>query len=72
MTAKKTKYAKLLGKIRECGLTHADLAEKIGIHKGTLSAKLNNQFSFTVKEILAIGAALNIPQNEIGDYFFTD
>lgn len=72
MTAKKLNYAKLLGKIRECGLTQADLAEKIGIHKGTLSAKLNNQFSFTIKEMLAIGEVLEIPQGELGDYFFAE
>ena len=63
-------YSKLLGRIRECGFTQAELAKKIGINKGTLSAKLNNQFFFTTKEILAIGTALNIPKSEIGDYFF--
>lgn len=72
MKTKKVKYAKLLGKIRECGLTQAELANKIGVHKGTLSAKLNDQFSFTIKEMLAIGAALNIPGNELGDYFFVN
>ena len=65
-------YSKLLGRIRECGFTQAELAQKIGINKGTLSAKLNNQFFFTTKEILAIGAVLNISKSEIGDYFFTE
>ena len=64
------KYSKLLGKIKECGFTQAVLAERIGINKATLSAKLNGKFSFTVKEMLDIGMALNIPKNEIGDYFF--
>lgn len=68
----KAKYSRLLGKIRECGFTQEQLAKKIGINKGTLSAKLNNQFSFTVKEILAIGAALNIPKGEISEYFFVE
>lgn len=68
----KYNYSKLLGRIRECGFTQAELAKIIGINKGTLSAKLNNQFCFTTKEILAIGATLNIPKSEIGDYFFTE
>ncbi len=63
-------YSKLRGRIRECGLTQAQLAESIGIHKGTLSAKLNGQFAFTADEMLSIGAKLNIPENEIGSYFF--
>ena len=68
----KLKYSKLLGKIKECDLTQETLAKKIGINKATLSAKLNGKFSFTVKEMLAIGMALNIPKGEIGDYFFTE
>lgn len=65
-------YSKLRGKIRECGLTQKQLAEAIHISKATLSAKLNGQFAFTQKEILSIGAELNIPKNELGDYFFAE
>jgi transcriptional regulator with XRE-family HTH domain len=65
-------YAKLLGRIRECGFTQNSLAKKIGINKGTLSAKLNNQFAFTVTEMNAIRKALNIPKGEIGIYFFDE
>lgn len=65
-------YAKLLGRIRECGLTQRFLAKKIGINEGTLSAKLNNQFAFTVTEMNAICKALDIPKSEIGVYFFDE
>lgn len=68
----KPKYSKLLGKIKECDLTQEILAKKIGINKATLNAKLKGKFSFTVKEMLAIGMELNIPKNEIGDYFFAE
>ncbi len=68
----KFNYSKLRGKIRECNLTQEQLAEAIRINKGTLSAKLNGQFAFTTTEMLSIGAALNIPKNELGDYFFTE
>ena len=64
--------SKLRGRIREYGLTQEQLAKAVGIHKGTLSAKLNGQYSFTASEMLSIGEALNIPANEIGNYFFTE
>ena len=66
----KFNYSKLLGRIRECGFTQGQLAEAIGISKTTLSAKLNNQFYFTTKEMYAIGEVLNIPTSEYGEYFF--
>lgn len=63
-------YAKLLGRMKECGFTQEQLAKAIGINKGTLSAKLNNRFSFTQEEILAICELLNIPISEISIYFY--
>ena len=66
----KFNYSKLLGRIRECGLTQEQLAKAIGKNKCTISAKLNNQFSFTQDEMLAIGKVLNIPSEEFGEYFF--
>ena len=66
----KYNYSKLLGRIKECGLTQEQLAKSIGKNKCTLSAKLNGQFSFTAKEIDDICKALNISNDEIGDYFF--
>lgn len=66
----KFNHSKLLGRIREYGLTQAELAKAIGISKNTLSAKLNNQFHFTAKEMYAIGEVLNIPTSEFGEYFF--
>ena len=66
----KFNYSKLLGRMRECGFTQEQLAKAIGINKGTLSVKLNNRFSFTQDEILAICKLLNIPICEIGEYFY--
>lgn len=65
-------YAKLLGRIKECGYTQKTLAEKIGINQGTMSEKLNNKFAFTVTEMDAIRKVLNITKKEIGDYFFAE
>lgn len=67
----KFNYSKLLGRIRECGLTQEELAKTIGISKTTLSAKLNNQFYFNAKEMYSICGVLCFPVNEIGEYFFT-
>ena len=66
----KKNYSKLLGKIKECGLTQEKLAKAIGKNKSTLSVKINGQFSFTAKEIDDICRVLNISNEEIGDYFF--
>lgn len=66
----KFNYSKLLGKMRECGFTQEQLAKAICINKATLSAKLNNRFSFSQEEILAICKLLNIAVGEIGDYFY--
>lgn len=66
----KFNYSKLLGRMREYGFTQEQLAKAIGINKGTLSVKLNNKFSFSQEEILAICKILNIPASEISDYFY--
>ena len=66
----KFNYSKLLGRMKECGFTQEQLAKAIGINKSTLSLKLNNQFSFSQEEILAICKLLNIPTIEISDYFY--
>ena len=66
----KFNHSKLLGRIRERGFTQEQLAKAVGMSKTTLSAKLNNLFYFTAKEIYAICEVLNIPTSEIGEYFF--
>lgn len=66
----KYNYSKLLGRMKECGLTQEQLAKEIGKNKSTISAKLNNQFSFTQEEIDAICRVLDISNDEIGEYFF--
>ncbi len=68
--AMKYNYSKLLGRIRECGFTQEKLAKAIGKNKSTVSAKINNQFSFTQDEMDDICRVLDIPNDEIGEYFF--
>lgn len=66
----KFNYSKLLGRMKECGFTQAQLADAIGINKSTLSQKLNNLFDFNGSEMIAICRVLHIPVIQIGEYFF--
>ena len=66
----KYNYSKLLGRIKEYGYTHERLAGAIGINKGTMSTKINGKFDFTAPEMDAICELLDIPNEEIGKYFF--
>lgn len=69
---KSTKYGKLLGLMKERGLTQSDVAERAGFNICTLNAKLNGRYAFTIDEVDRICAALSIPQAEIGNYFFAN
>lgn len=64
-------YGKLLGRLKEKDFTQAELAERIGISAVTLNKKLRGHSEFTQSEIVAICDTLNIPDEEILDYFFT-
>lgn len=67
-----TNYSKLLGRIKECGLTQAKLADAIGKNKSTLSEKIKGKYVFTAKEIDDICRVLDIPNSMIGEYFFAN
>lgn len=67
----KYNYSKLLGRIKECGLTQELLAKAIGKNISTVSSKFNGRYAFTQKEIDEICKVLDISNYEIGDYFFT-
>lgn len=69
---KSTRYGKLLGLMKERGLTQSDVAERAGFNICTLNAKLNGKYDFTIEEVGRICAALSIPQAEIGNYFFAN
>lgn len=63
-------YTMLRGRIRDCGMTQKDLAEKAGISEGQLCQKLAGNFAFRQDEIGRICTLLNIPSADIGSYFF--
>lgn len=63
--------SRLLGKIKEKGMTQADAANAAGMSLSSLSFKLTGKRYFTQPEIVKIAAALDIQSEEIADYFFT-
>ena len=64
-------HSKLLGRMREYGFTQESLSKTIGINEGTLNTKLNGKGFFNTKEIDKISELLEIPDEEIGVYFFS-
>lgn len=64
-------HSKLFGRIREYGYTQESLAKAIGINESTLNTKLNGKAFFVTKEIDKICECLEIPDSEIGIYFFS-
>lgn len=64
-------YQKLLGRIKEKGLTQKALAAKIGISEGQMCQKLAGNYLFKQSEIRAMCLILDIAQTDIGVYFFS-
>ena len=64
-------HTKLKSRIREKYGSFAKYAEAFGTTKATLSLKLNNKANFTLPEIETSLSLLDIPRNEIYDYYLT-
>lgn len=65
-------FNKLKGKIKEVFGTQNEFAEAMKMAPNTLSAKLNNQFDFTSKEITSAIELLKIDSaKEAWEIFFT-
>lgn len=63
-------YSKLLGRIKEKSNSGAVFSVQMGIAERTLSQKLNNKADFKQREIEKACRILDIPDSEIGAYFF--
>ena len=64
-------YSKLLGRIKECGLTQSEFAYKIGTTPTTLSLKLSNKAFFKQEEMKKASEILCFDDKELGAYFFS-
>lgn len=67
---KGNRYGKILGLMKERGLTQSEVAERASFNICTLNAKLNGKYEFTADEISRLSTALEIPSEDIGAYFF--
>ena len=63
-------YSKLLGAMKEKGISQDKLALEININPATLNSKLKNKSQFKQQEMLDIMRVLSIPPTEIQTYFF--
>ena len=63
-------YNKLRGKIKEIVGSESKYAELLGLSNASISAKLNSLVPFSITEIDKSVTILNIPTNEIYEYFF--
>lgn len=66
----KYNYSRLLGRMKERGITQEGLSTEIGVNESTLNSKLNNKYGFKQNEMDAICKVLDISPEEIGAYFF--
>lgn len=64
-------YDKLKGRVKEIFDTQENFANAINISTTSLNYKLNNKKKWTQNEIYNSILVLQIPNNEIINYFFT-
>ena len=64
-------YSKLLGRLRELGISQEEFAFEIGMSPSTLSLKLNGNGFFKQDAIEKARIVLGLDKYEIGAYFFT-
>lgn len=63
-------YFALRGMFQMRGYKDQEVAEAIGINPGTLSGRMRGHSEWKSTEITAICELLDIPQDEIGKFFF--
>lgn len=64
-------YTNLIRRIKESGMTNQQVASLAGISEGQFCHKLKSEYSFKQGEMVKIIEVLNIPPEQINDYFFT-
>lgn len=65
-------YGKLRGRIIERYGSLLKFSLALGVSMNTFSKKMNNKVRFSPDDIVKISSLLEIPQDEIGTYFFTE
>lgn len=64
-------YSKLKGRIIEKYGNQTAFAKAFGTSQNSLSRKMNNRMRFTSDDVIRAAELLDIPESQIGEYFFT-
>ena len=64
-------YQKLLGKMKECGITQEQLANILNISQVSINNKLRNRSQFKQDEMKSILNILGVKLDHIATYFFS-
>jgi hypothetical protein len=64
-------YNKLRGRIIEICGSQSEFSKRVGQSEQSITAKLSGRSSFTQDNIITWSQVLDIDQNDIGSYFFT-
>lgn len=64
-------FSKLRGRIVEKYGTQTAFVKAFGVSENVFSRKMNNKVRFNSDDIVKIVKMLDIPENEINQYFFT-
>ena len=64
-------YSKLRGKLKEKSIIYKSLGSSIGLSVYSISERLNNNAQFSQEEIEKTMKLLDIPLEQVEQYFFT-
>lgn len=59
-------------RMKELGLTQAELASAVNIATPTMCQKINNIRPFTLEEAEKVAKRLEVSDNDFGHYFFSN
>lgn len=65
-------FHKLRVRFAEMELQQGQVAKEAGIAPSTMTARMKGYQPWTSTEILRVAAVLDIPKEQIGEYFFED
>lgn len=66
------KFHKLRVRFAEMEIQQGQVAREAGIALSTMTARMKGYQPWTSTEILRVAAVLDIPKEQIGEYFFED
>ena len=71
-TYKQLPFWRLRALFRECGMYDFEVSQASGISQPTLNRRMNGYKPWTADEIIALCRLFNIPQEQVGYYFFPE